>query len=505
MSRRLSNGIADRIAGRHALLLIVLLAALLRFASLDAQSFWFDEFLTVGDIDRGFGDMLRDLDELGEITPPLYFILASAWSTLFGDGEVGLRSLSAVLGTATIPVLYAIARTVSTERAGLYAAAFGAVNPLLIWYSQEARSYALLIFLSALSLLFTVLALRDDRPVWLLCWTAVAGLALTTHYLAGALLLPEAALLVLRLRGRRLEPIAAVAGLVAVVVGSAPLIAEQVGTASWFGDIPLASRLAEVPPHFLVGLSTPTALLPLLAGVLACAGIVSALVLGRRQERQAVVLTAGIGLGGFIVLLVGSLADHDYLLTRNALPLWIPLAVAVGVAFGASGAAPRLRFAGAVCLFSISLGVAIWAALTPPSHRPDWRGVAADLGEPSVNRIVLAPGWEASPLELYLPGSEFAAPGESLDRELVVIRLKSGIDHAIGGNGGGECDGFTWWGGLCTSELTQSQRPVPDGFVLMDTGSTEQMDFEVYRAKTESASVSTEGLPAGSAIHQPRP
>jgi mannosyltransferase len=503
---------ARRIAGRHALLLIVLMAALLRFAGLDAQSFWYDEFLTVDDIHRAFGDMLRDLAEVGEITPPLYFIVASAWAKLFGDGEVGLRSLSAVLGTGTIPLLYAIARTISTERAGLYAAAFGAVNPLLIWYSQEARSYALLVFLCALSLLCTVHALRDDRPAWLLGWTVAAGLALTTHYLAAALILPEAAWLVLGRKRRWLEPIAAVAGLLAVIVGLAPLIAEQVGPASWFGELPLAGRLTEVPQHFLVGLSAPSALLPLLAVVIACAATLGGLAFGEYEERRALLLAGSIGLGGFMVVLLGSLVGHDYLLTRNLLPLWVPLAVVLGIALAARGAAP-LRAAVAASLFAISLGVALWAAFTPASQRADWRGLVAALGEPTVDRLVLAPGFEANPLELYLPRSQLASPGDHLAPELVLIRLKPGIDDAIGGNDGPfgpgdrgeECDGFTWWGSVCTRRVARAQRPIPDGFVLTASGSTEQMDYLVYRARTKNASVSTQGLPVGSAFLQRPP
>ena len=57
----------------------------------------------------------------------------------------------------------ASARELPSRRAGLIAAALVAVNPMLIWYSQEARSYALLVFFCAVSLLFFVRALRHPR------------------------------------------------------------------------------------------------------------------------------------------------------------------------------------------------------------------------------------------------------------------------------------------------------------------------------------------------------
>src|SRR5438876_576650 len=80
-------------------------------------------------------------------TPPFYYMLAWGWAKLFGTGEVGLRSLSALAGTLTIPAAYAAGRALSSRRAGLIAAALFAVNPLLVWYSQEARAYALLALL----------------------------------------------------------------------------------------------------------------------------------------------------------------------------------------------------------------------------------------------------------------------------------------------------------------------------------------------------------------------
>src|SRR5690242_5921335 len=65
-------------------------------------------------------------------------------------GEAGLRSLSALAGVATVPVAYVAARTLVCARVGVIAAALTACNPLLIWYSQDARSYSLLVLLTAL-------------------------------------------------------------------------------------------------------------------------------------------------------------------------------------------------------------------------------------------------------------------------------------------------------------------------------------------------------------------
>src|SRR4051794_32331276 len=156
---------------RHLQLLagITLAGALLRFATLDVQSYWLDEVATVNILRHSFGGMLSAVSA-GESTPPLYYVLAWLWSKAFGTGEVGLRSLSALLGTATIPLAFVLGRELIERRTGLVAAALVAFNPLLVWYSQEARSYALMVLLTGLTLLALVRVVRDPSPRRLAAW-----------------------------------------------------------------------------------------------------------------------------------------------------------------------------------------------------------------------------------------------------------------------------------------------------------------------------------------------
>src|SRR5438093_12555923 len=133
----------------HLVVALTLLAGVLRFATLDAKGFWEDEAATVFLVRSGFGHMLSQLATGGtENTPPLYFSVAWLWAKAFGTGEVGLRSLSALLGTATVPLVYVAGRELVSKRAALVAALLVTVNPLILWYSQAARSYALLMLLT---------------------------------------------------------------------------------------------------------------------------------------------------------------------------------------------------------------------------------------------------------------------------------------------------------------------------------------------------------------------
>src|SRR3954447_13205266 len=184
---------------------LTLLGAVLRFATLGVQAYHHDEMVTASRILRGGFGHAMDAVGFSESAPPLYYALAWVWTQLTGTGELGLRSLSALAGVATVPVVYLIGLELRGRRAGLVAAALVAVNPMALWYSQEARAYALLVLLGAVSLLYCVRALRRGSRRDFVLWGVASGLALATHYFA---IFPVAAeaIWLLRRRGRESAP-----------------------------------------------------------------------------------------------------------------------------------------------------------------------------------------------------------------------------------------------------------------------------------------------------------
>ena len=251
---------------------IVVLAAALRFATLDVQSYWFDEATTVHLLRMGLGDMLAAIPD-SESTPPLYYVAAWLWTQVLGTGEVGLRSLSALAGTATIPVVYAIGARAVSSRAGLVAAGLAAANPLLVWYSQEARAYALLVLLAALTLLVLPRALERPSARNLAALATLAALAVATHYFAAFLVVPEALWLLHRLRSRAVVPVAAVGVVALALLPMAIGQAENDGARFIRGSSEIG-RLAAVPKQFLVGYDAPgETLATILAAILALYGL----------------------------------------------------------------------------------------------------------------------------------------------------------------------------------------------------------------------------------------
>ena len=261
--------VARQFASDHALALIVALAALLRFATLGVPSYWLDEYTSLSETHGSLSAVLDSVNH-AEGGPPLYLLGLWGWRKVFGDGEIAIRSMSVLLGTATVPVAFAAARELASRRAGLFAAALTATSPLMIWYSQEVRTYALLVFLAALSFTFFAYALERDEPGWLWGWAISSVLAFTTHYFAVVLIVPEAVWLLLR--GPRVRTLIASAAMGAVgiaVLLLAGVNQQQDKVALVIRQLDRVDRVVSIPQHFLVGLSVPWRVLPVVVGVAA--------------------------------------------------------------------------------------------------------------------------------------------------------------------------------------------------------------------------------------------
>jgi mannosyltransferase len=118
------------------------MAAALRCFRLGEQSLWIDEVLTW--LGAGAGLPLTWHQLVENVHGPLHALLLSQWIRVAGDSEWALRFPSAVFGTAMVPAMaWLSARWLGRETAPA-AAWLTACSPFLVWYSQEARNYALL-------------------------------------------------------------------------------------------------------------------------------------------------------------------------------------------------------------------------------------------------------------------------------------------------------------------------------------------------------------------------
>jgi mannosyltransferase len=405
----------------------------IRFASLGLQSYHHDEVVTAMRVLPGsFEDMLHRV-KTSESNPPLYYVLAWGWIKAFGSGEFGLRSLTALFGAATVPVGYLLGRALADRRTGLTLAVLVAVNPMLIWYSQEARSYALLVFFCALSLLFFVRVLQTHSGLDLALWALTSALALYSHYFAFFAVGIEAVWLLVALRSRWRLLLPALAAVGAAGLALVPLIAAQANPdhIGWIGEKALPARLWATGVSFLIGETghviaepprTSYALVPL---ALIAAGAALALLRGERRERRGAVICLVIGLGVVALASAAALAGKDYVIERNLLPALVPLLAVAAIGFAAPGAR-RVGLLLAVALCAYWTAFAIDVTQTPNLQRPDFRTVAAQLGPPAAGRRAIV-GWRlaADPLRYYLADGSVRMYGgrEKVGEVDVVTRL----------------------------------------------------------------------------------
>lgn len=385
---------------------LVVLAAAIRILVIDNQSYWMDEALTAYESQQPFGAMLHTVMTI-ETTPPLYFILAWAWAHVFGNGAIALRSISTIAGVALVPIAYLCGRELVSSRAGVLAAAFTTVNPFLIWYSQEARTYMLLAVLSGASFLWFIRARREPSRKNLVWWTVWSSLALTTHFFAGFLVAPEALWLLWTARTR----IAAIAVGVVALVQAAMLPFAFTDTShgvGWIASVPRVSRIGTAILEWGVSIMYRRATVTegLEGGAILLVVVVALLVVGGDRPTREGAAVAGV-IAGFVFLapLALGLVGQDYFLSRNVIPAYVPLSIVVAAAC----VAPRTRLLGgalAVALLAMFSYAAINVQTHPYLQRPKWRNVARALGPATAvpRAILAADGTTANPLKIYLPG-----------------------------------------------------------------------------------------------------
>ena len=452
---------------------VTAVGAALRFATLGRQSFWLDELVTVSLVRRGFSDMLGAIPG-SEATPYVYYILAWVWTRVFGFGEAGLRSLSAVAGTATIPVAYAAGTAFVSRRIGLIAAALVAVNPFLVWYSQEARAYALFAFFAALSVLFFARALGGDRRS-LAGWAVASSLAIATHYFAVFLVVPAAAWLILRVPRRRDALLASLAPAVALAA-HLPLLLRQRHHGETLRQSALGSRIAGIPKDLVVGYSFPAELAgSVVAAVLVVVGVVLFVTRTPVAARRRASIAGALAAVSLLVPLVLASAGVDYVIARNMIAAIVPAAVFLAAGYAAS----RLGLIAAVALCALSLAIAASVGADTRYGRTDWRGAAEELRHPAAERaIVVTPYLSRTLWRPYLRGLREPRMDSVRVSEIVVIALAT-------------------QGGFTSGPVHPPRTPprsAPPGFRLVEVKRDPTLTLVRYRSQGASSPVSTAEL-----------
>ncbi|MCC6348459.1 MAG: glycosyltransferase family 39 protein [Candidatus Eisenbacteria bacterium] len=175
-----------RPAHRAALGAILVAGAVARVFESGRAPMWFDEIYTTWAARGGAAAVIARMAR--DVHPPLHTLLVAGWEALGGESTPWLRSLSVGFGLATIVAVFLLGRAAFGARAGLVAAALLAVHPVHVYFSQEARVYALfwLELTAAWWLAWRWLSAGGAR--YAAGYVVAATLALYTHYLSGLIL-----------------------------------------------------------------------------------------------------------------------------------------------------------------------------------------------------------------------------------------------------------------------------------------------------------------------------
>lgn len=179
------------------LMALVLLAFTLRVVFLDKQSLWGDE---AASLSYAQSDSLLELLRRVVTTdphPPLYYAILQFWIPLAGTDDFLLRWPSLLFGVLTVSLAYSFGRRLfGAVKPALLLTFFATIAPFLVYYSQEARMYAMAAFLCLLAL-YTVARSLDGGGRWWLVYSAAGAAAVFTLTVAAIVIAAAAAFVLL--------------------------------------------------------------------------------------------------------------------------------------------------------------------------------------------------------------------------------------------------------------------------------------------------------------------
>jgi len=168
---------------------VTALATALRVFQLGSKSFWIDECASLVFARQPWLEFWKTMWR-GEANMLAYYLMLRTWIHL-GATESVVRGLSVLPALGTVWLAYLLGKRLSSVKMGLISALLLAVNACHVAYSQEARGYALLIFLCTLSLLTFVVAIEHSTVSRWFLYALTSALAVYTHFFAGLLILAQ--------------------------------------------------------------------------------------------------------------------------------------------------------------------------------------------------------------------------------------------------------------------------------------------------------------------------
>ncbi len=426
-----------------ALLLTVALGALgIRLVRLGSEPFWLDETCTASFNAGTFGRVVTAYAK--DIHPPLYAVLLHSWSTVVGGSEKALRGFSTVWSIIGLLVAALLTRDITGSRpAALMAGLLVAVNPLDIWYAQEARMYAQAAALAAML-------------AWVLwhwihtggrtggSWTSATAFGLLstmllyTHYVAAVVVASQVlvAVAIFSVRRRRRDVALVLGAAAASAVLFLPWVgfvhrfrdglysAAQVG---WIQNPSLGDAFGFLNHEFFLGFGAAPAAaagwFSVVAGVVLAVIVTAAASAGAGTEArepqplgEALAFLFGLVIvPPLLAVTIGDLWHPVYFRPRFSLFCLIPTVVAVVTLL--TRVRPPLRTLLVATVAAMMAAGAAWQALAPTkSGLREVAHLSRSFGEPEF--VIMLPPPNQFLVHYYLPHSDFQPSQQALASSL---------------------------------------------------------------------------------------
>ena len=359
-------------------------ALALGLVRLSTPSLWVDEAFTAKAVRE---NLFSPIDQYHW----LYYLLLKPWSLVAGDSEWALRLPSVFAAMLASGLLVVLAGKLFERRVALVSGLFLAASPFVVKWSQQARSYTLVLAAGILATLLLLRALeRNSRGAW-----ALYGLGLSLVFAmqpVSAVILVPAHLLLVRPRRASVLPHALVAPCVVVVLGVPWAFARVKQTPAW-DWLPRPSP--EITARTLLDVSGVAGL-----GVLFA---VLGLVLLRRSGRGDLALWLGAwAFAPFVATWVISFVKPIYL-DRYLITAAPAFAILAAVAIFAVAARWGLILA-AIAVAATALGLAQGYTRGPAGWRGEgWRDAVTAVGQrhDEAQAVVVVPWWSADAAKYY--------------------------------------------------------------------------------------------------------
>ncbi|MGA9085236.1 MAG: glycosyltransferase family 39 protein [Methanoregula sp.] len=417
----------------QSLIVLMVIGLFLRFYNLGFNSLWLDEASTYTISVKSFAGIWQ-VTASGEFNPPLFY-WAEHVMLMLGNNEVILRFIPALLGVLTIPLFYLIGKEFLDRNAGIIAAAACTVSPFLIYYSQEARAYMMMLFFVALATIFFLRAMKSGSLIHWILFGVFSALAFWSHFYAfvmiAALVLYALIEWAPRIRTELANLRMLVAGIIVFVVLSLPLI---IVTLQLF-----VLRTSSAPTYGIQGLGIILETFIQVAGMndiamyllvaLFIVGIIQAFRIGKNKGIFLVLITVLT----FVISYI--LSFKMPMLPRYLIFLSIVFFLGIAVSYRVVYSLWNTRavvYGFIILLFVISAPVL--AGYYSGFSKEDWRGFSATLQQKTLpgDVVISVPGYISQPLDYYYSSTKAQTKeyGATTAADLDRVTTESG-NHTI--------------------------------------------------------------------------